>query len=168
MSRFLLPAVVLTAIWALPACARRIEDWPYERLLKEADVVVIARPMSTKATGKVSTANPWEANFVEVETAFEVESALKGKVEGNKLTLLHYRLEPGAQIVNGPLLVKFRTRGLRLDTPKAKAQLGQPSYLLYLKKRADGRFEPLSGQVDPELSVREMYAPLSEDLGKDE
>jgi hypothetical protein len=38
--------------------------------------------------------------------------------------------------------------------------------LLFLKARKDGRYEPLSGQYDPALSVREMYIPSGAFPGK--
>jgi hypothetical protein len=34
-------------------------------------------------------------------------------------------------------------------------------YLLFLKKRGDGRYEPVSGRIDPLLSVRELFNPYS-------
>lgn len=43
--------------------------------------------------------------------------------------------------------------------------LGPPEYLLFLKRTADGRLEPVSGQIDPALSVREMHRPLPAGLG---
>jgi len=35
----------------------------------------------------------------------------------------------------------------------------QPEYLLFLKRRTDGRYEPISGQMDAALSVREVAEP---------
>ena len=32
-----------------PAEARRIEDWPYDKLMKESDLVVFATPVKTEA-----------------------------------------------------------------------------------------------------------------------
>jgi hypothetical protein len=40
-----------------------------------------------------------------------------------------------------------------------KAELGRPEYMLFLRLRKDGRFEPVSGEVDPVLSVRELHPP---------
>ena len=44
--------------------------------------------------------------------------------------------------------------------------LGKPEYLLFLKKGKGGRYEPVSGRTDPALSVRELFHPLPEGLGK--
>ena len=63
--------------------------------------------------------------------------------------------------MNGPLLVSFRRTSLELRTKEGgKLELGVPSYLLFLKARKDGRYEPVSGRVDPELSVRELIGRL--------
>lgn len=43
---------------------------------------------------------------------------------------------------------------------------GRPEYLLFLKRRQDGKYEPLSGRVDPALSIREVFHPRYE-LGED-
>jgi hypothetical protein len=37
----------------------------------------------------------------------------------------------------------------------------KPEYLLFLKRGKDGRYEPVSGRIDPVLCVREMYWPLT-------
>jgi hypothetical protein len=66
----------------------------------------------------------------------------------------------GHRIENGPLLVTFRTKGIHLELAGAPISLGAPEYLLFLKLRKDGRYEPVSGRVDPEFSVRELYTPL--------
>jgi hypothetical protein len=168
MHRLLLPSAL--AMLALPALAhsRLVPDWPYEKLLKEADVVVIGKAVTSKDTKDVSKDNPWKVEFQAVETTFSVEAGLKGKVEGDKLTVLHYKLKPGVSVENGPGLVTFRTKGITLRTKEAKVGLGQPGYLLFLKKGKDGRYEPVSGQVDPELSVKELNSPLPDTLWKGE
>jgi hypothetical protein len=143
-----------------PAHARRLETWSYDRLLKEADVVVIATAVSSKDSGETFKEKDLHVDFLGVETTFSVEAILKGKVEGDKLKVLHYRLKKGVLVDNGPLLVSFRTQGIEVNLKHGHLHLEQPSYLLFLKKRKDGRYEAVSGQIDPRLCVREMYRPL--------
>jgi hypothetical protein len=150
------------------ADARGLESWPYKRLFKEADAVVIGRPVSVADSGETTTDNPWKVPFVGVNTTFAVQTVLKGEAGGDKLQLLHYRLKPGVLIEDGPLLVSFRRHGMTITTNKAQIGLARPEYLLFLKKRKDGRYEPLSGATDPALSVREMYKPLPATLGASE
>jgi hypothetical protein len=45
-------------------------------------------------------------------------------------------------------------------------RLAPPGYLLFLKQGKDGRYEPVSGQIDAELSVKEVNSPLPEVLRK--
>jgi hypothetical protein len=162
----LAPLVILAAVtWPPSAPARGLESWPYRRLLKEADVVVVATALSSADAGESTRDNLWQAELVGVNTTFAVEAVLKGKLEGDRLRVLHYRLRPGVLIEDGPLLVSFRTGGLTLTTKGAKVALSRPSYLLFLKAGKDGRYEPVSGRTDPALSVREMYKPLPEELG---
>lgn len=158
----LVPFVAVVACGLLPqhAAARLIPSWPHDRLLKEAEVVVVATALSSAETGERSTSEPWKCEFLHVNTAFRVSVVLKGELQGEQLTVLHYRLKPGTSVPNGPLLVTFRMRDVVLRSGDAKVGLGVPQYLLFLKKRADGRFEAVTGQIDPALSVRELFHPL--------
>jgi hypothetical protein len=168
MHRPALLAVLSSLVFLGPVHARRIEPWPYKKLLKEADVVVVATALSSKETGEVTKLGGWQTNLLGVDTTFAVEAVLKGEVKGDQLTVFHYRLKPGVHVENGPLLISFRTKRLAIQTKQAKVGLGVPSYLLFLKKRPDGRYEAVSGQIDPKLSVREMHPPLPEGLGEEE
>jgi hypothetical protein len=167
-----LSAIALLAISAAPAFARLLENWPYERLFKEADLVVIARAERTTETKERLSPAGWKVEFIGQETVFTVQTILKGKVKDErKLQVLHYRLPDDVLIANGPLLVSFRTEPLVLkgvvNGRAFKTALGRPEYLLFLRVRPDGRFEPVSGQVDPALSVRELHEPdrFLSDLG---
>jgi hypothetical protein len=164
--RTLLVAVLAAAVFPWPCGARPFPRWPYERLFKESDVVVIARADSSRDSGGVSTDNPWKLQLQGVDTVFSVRAVLKGKVEGNTLTVFHYRIKPreGGDslddvVINGPLLVRFRTKDEKLTPAEAAASFGPHEYMLFLKRRADGRTEPVSGQTDPFLSLREMFTP---------
>ena len=39
-----------------------------------------------------------------------------------------------------------------------KAGIGRPEYMLFLRLRPDGRYEAVSGEVDPVLSIRELHS----------
>ena len=150
----------LLGLAASTAMGRRIENWPYERLFKEADLVVIAKAQETTAAADRLKDNPWKEEFLGQNTTFTVKSILKGKPDGDAIKVLHYKLQEGRRIESGPLLVSFRTKGLHIKTKEVDAHLGIPDYLLFLKVRKDRRYEPVSGPIDPKLSVREVYLPL--------
>lgn len=169
MRKFILKSAVAVAI--LLACeagtsARLIESWPYEKLFKESDLVVIADAVKTEDCADRDAGNPWKIEFVGQNTSFKVHVTLKGKVEGDELKVLHFRLPKGQLVDNGPLLVSFRTTGTNVNLKHAKMILDRPEYMLFLKAGKDGRFEPVSGRVDPEMAVKEMHAPMSHLLEK--
>lgn len=153
--------------------ARKIEIWPYEKLLKEADLVVIARAVSKLATDDKWNSDVFDSDrFTAVETTFELATVLKGK-SVNSFKVLHFEYRnPSRLFEDGPGLVNFLAEtlsvGIRrggetkkegpktLEPTKRKSLMPAPEYLLFLKRRTDGRFEAVSGQVDPNPSVRTL------------
>jgi hypothetical protein len=136
--------------------ARLHEHWPYDRLTKEADAIVIATPLSAHDTAerttlpnivrtdtnKVRSAIP----AIGVETRFTILSVLKGDTNTTDIVFHHLREaeKPSAQD-NGPGLVTF--------DPKEKKR-----FLLFLKRESDGRYAPLTGQTDPATGVKGLGA----------
>jgi hypothetical protein len=79
-----------------------------------------------------------------VETEFTILTVLKGDATLQKFVLHHYReAEPEQVSLNGPGLPSFE--------PKR-----QKAVLLFLKRAADGRYTAVSGQTDPDISVRAL------------
>jgi hypothetical protein len=147
------------------AVGRQIEQWSYERLFREADVVVIARSEGTAASDDRPAESKWANSLTGQRTTFRIDSALKGQVEGDQIVVVHFKKKENVLFENGPLLVAFRTEGSVIEgggMRKYLLKLSRPEYLLFLKKAEGGRFEPVSGQIDPRLSVKEIYDPLPE------
>jgi hypothetical protein len=155
--------VVLTV--SFDAFARAVENWSYERLFKESDLVVIAQPIKSENSVDRSKDNPWKIEFFGLNTTFTVDHAIKGEFKMSTLTVLHYGTD--ASIENGPSLVSFPTNGLSYTIERAGhpgttvTVAGPATYLLFLKKRDDGRYEAVTGQIDPEFSVRELTTPIN-------
>ena len=64
---------------------------------------------------------------------------MKGGKDIRTLVLHHYRLEdPKTAVWNAPALAAFDPNDYH-------------KYLLFLKKEADGRYAPVSGQTDPTM-----------------
>jgi hypothetical protein len=116
--------------------------WSKEEMKFFADLIAAGYVENTKDLDEVVT---W-TNFANlrvrgVETTFLITSISKGSIPTNRVVLHHYRFAITNQmIINGLGFVSFRVG----DTNK---------YLLYLKKDAKGRYEPLTGQIDPDSSV---------------
>lgn len=167
MRTAILFGLALVGGFSLPApraSARLVENWPYEKLLQEAGLVVIAEATGSEDSGDRATLGGWKVEFLGVNTSFRVKATLKGKVEGDSIKVLHFKVKEGVLIANGPSLVSFRTERTSVETKTAQISLPAPHYLLFLKVRKDGRYEPVSGRVDPELSVREVFRPFVSEL----
>lgn len=154
-----------------PASGRLVDSWDYERLFKEADLIVIAAPVGEEKADDAFGRNPWDLEILGVNTAFEVRHVLKGKVDGKQVKVLHFRfapIKPGSGpviIEDGPGFVAFRTKAALVGDGDRKVVLPTPEYLLFLRRLKDGRYEPVSGKTDPRFAVREMSEPLERALG---
>jgi uncharacterized protein (TIGR03067 family) len=156
MKMKLIHSVLATGILMFPALAfgRVVEIWEYERLFKESDLVVIAVPQRTELANDGPPEHSWPLEFVGQNSTFKVKHTFKGRATAEQIKVLHFRfgdkLRKGVksiteplQIVDGPLFVEFRIK------PATE-------YLLFLKSLKDGRYEPVSGRIDPALSVRKF------------
>ena len=164
MSKRFALIVVATAglLLSTRATGRFVEDWPYERLMKESDLVVFATAVKTEATDEKFTHSLWPHELVGQNTTFDIRFALKGEPPKGKLTVLHFKFgglkagvsaDEGWFIINGPSLVVFRPAYVSM----VKNAKWTPEYLLFLRKLKDGRYEPVSGRIDPAFAVREVF-----------
>src|SRR5688500_17772669 len=96
--------VLMVGFAALPssAPARGLEKWPYERLFKAADLVVIARPTGSADCADRCADNLWKQEFIGVNTTLKVAATLKGKPPGETIKVLHFRVRDGVAIEHGP------------------------------------------------------------------
>lgn len=158
-----LAIVASLALSCSRADARRIESWSFQRLKESADLVVVASVASTKQWPEKVQDDLFGKDLEGQLTTFNVAAVFKGQDIGKHIEVVHYRVKEGVLLQDGPILACFRKTGLRLgieavDGVKHKAEVmeGTPYYLLFLKKRSDGKYEPVSGQIDSGLSVRKL------------
>ena len=155
--------------------ARKVEDWSYERLFKESDLVMIGSvegwgPAKMKWPEKIFD----QARFEGQKTAFHPRSVLKGEPVFPCAWVLHFSYKKGAALYeDGPGLVTFLKKPVIIEVKskeegKAKelklqqagrSLISPPEYLLFLKMRKDGFYEPVSGQLDAAFSVRAIFPP---------
>ena len=136
----MIASVLLLAVPSLTQ-SRMMKAWTYQEIFDQADLVVIAHPGATKDAPEKSP--PPDrlpmGGVVAQETEFNIGLVTKGDKNLKQLVLHHYRLsKPEEPIINGPNFVSFN--------PKR-----HQSYLLFLKKEADGRYAPVCGQYEPAL-----------------
>jgi hypothetical protein len=155
--------------------ARVHEVWPTAKLTAKADIIVIARHISTKDAMIGEKAPEQFSDLVGVESRFKVLAVLKGKLEKQEITLFHFRYPKTAWQGEGRAgvaraRVKVRTELISfaqtpdLDGPgllrfERDPDEDPPRYLMFLKKRKDGRYECVSAQVDPDVSVNKLVGP---------
>ena len=155
--------------------ARKVEDWPYERLFKESDLVMIGSIQGWRAAKaewpeKIFDKVRFEAKL----TAFHSLSDLKGEAPFPCIWVLYFCYKKGAiPYEDGPGLVSFPKKPMIIEVkPKeegktkelqlkrtGKSMVSPPEYLLFLKQRKDGNYEPVSGQLDAAFSVRALLPP---------
>jgi hypothetical protein len=130
--------------------ARQIENWPYEKLFKHADLVVVVKPLTVRKAEKTDNARPPDDcdYLTGVVTNFQVLLVVKGQWKDKTMEMVHFRMKEGKVVLNGPLLVAFPT-----GDKKGRALIAKDC-LLFLKKGKDGRLTFVSGQFDPALSVK--------------
>jgi hypothetical protein len=159
-----LTSVVGLVLAAGVAHARIVRDWTYDDLFKESDLIVIANVIETKVTPITDslTENGLEQfgyPYEQLETVLRVRSVVKGKFDHPRLPLVHFRYAAKGlfTIDNGPMLFEFpkSDRWSRIGKRFEEAVHG-PEYLLFLKARKDGKYAPVTGQVDPVRSVRAL------------
>jgi hypothetical protein len=143
--------------------ARFIESWPYDKLFQRADLAVIVRPLSVRDAVAKDKAQPPEGQeqyLIGVVTKFKVLQVVKGEYKPSELELVHFRMKPRAEVViNGPLLASFHTKSVHSEG-NGWSGGAKPDYMLFLKRDKDGRFTFVSGQFDPQLSVKQVVNPL--------
>jgi hypothetical protein len=146
--RFTVKIITITLLIFSTICvaqARLMTPWSYQELYDKADLVIIAKPISTQDTAEKTTLPNIapDVHVVGLSTEFEISVVMKGDKNLKKITLHHYRLaDPNEQFDNGPNLVSF-------DLPKNQSI--STRFLLFLRLEKDGRYAPVSGRTDPAL-----------------
>ena len=126
--------------------ARLTKLWSYQEMFDLADLVAVAKPISTEDTSEKGKLPEGPAvDVVGVTTKLEIHLVMKGDKALKDLRLHHYRQQnPKEVLVNGPDFVSFNFK-----RPQ--------NYLVFLKKASDGRYVPVAGQTDPAgFSIRKL------------
>src|SRR5262249_35805579 len=118
--------------------ARLMEGATFQQMFDKADLVIIAKPLSSTDTEEHTGLPGLDAiHVVGINTKLERVLVLKGDKAVKEFVLHHYRLDKNrAAMGHRPYFSQFK--------PKK-----HEAFLLFLIKKADGRYAPASGQVDP-------------------
>lgn len=148
------------AVWIAsshPTSAFLSRHWTFPDRLEESDIVVVAKLLATRDTGRhtelLELRPPYPA--VEMTTDLQVLSVFKGGPVPAVIRLQHYRHDPSARVggLNGPGLISFASHAPAIRECRAgdvSPRLPSPCYfLLYLRQMAVGLYAPVSGQIAP-------------------
>lgn len=169
--RWLGLAAILAAGSSVPGPAAAADfggaKWTYERLFKDADVVVIAALDSTRETDEVLKVPDSEFEVRVVVSKLDCLCVLKGEVKDKGMEFRYWHPKRGTAIDSIPAPVRLAKRkSYAQDDAMIASEL---HYLLFLRRAKDGRFEAVSGIIGSKYSVREVIRPPSGNLvGADE
>jgi hypothetical protein len=173
---------LLFGLFAIHSLGRLTRPWTYEDLLAESDFVGLLEPLANQpakdvftievsATGG-SAGKADKVSYHGIDTRFRIEAILKSDGKATKeLTVLHFsqeHAETGFAVVDGPSFIYFTVGPLQyekrvLKDKKVISEItvlqGEPLWLAFLKRRAGGRYEPVSGREDPDESFFELHKP---------
>lgn len=121
--------------------ARAVRTWSDQELFDKSDLVVIATPTATSDTKEHGAHTSRDDQpVIGVDTKFAVTSVLKGEKDTKTVILHHYRADT-MEVPNAPTFVSFALKKKR-------------TFRLFLVRQADGRYAPVAGQLDPDMSIR--------------
>lgn len=168
MNRLFAAILLLTLALPTPTWSRNSGAMPYDRLAERAEVIAIIEAMWNRPADDLFPGeNPGPSpRYQAINTGFKVRAFLKGGEAPKELTLLHfdYASDPaiivnGAQFIEFPLGPREYEKPAPKNQPNAKPTLAYadaPVWLAFLKRRSDGRYEPVNDQYDSRHSFREL------------
>lgn len=154
-------------------------------LFAHADLVVVVEPIKNeKAADRFPHPERYglkQENFEAVLTTFQVHAVFKGRdrslkkpkegyTEMGAIRVVHFHYAPGKGVIVNPAgFVYFgigpATFEFRRLAPNREESLGQrgniqPRWLAFLKRKPDGRYEPMGDAYDPDVAFLELHEPL--------
>jgi hypothetical protein len=160
---------VLLGVPIPSALARILPAWGYEKLLAAADVVVIIEALEVQPAKDEFPKDAYGAwrGYEASNARFRVRGILKNNGEAMKeLTVLHFHYPKGTLVANGAQFIRFPVGPITYEKrPMKDGKVIEgsvervqytPQWLAFLKRRPDGRYEPVSGQYDACMSFEEL------------
>lgn len=148
------------------------KTWSYSELEKAADVVMIATLRSQKS-GAVAS-----GGSVIVTSTVDIAAVLKGSLKEETCEVVHLRRADGVLDLSNKRYPRIE-KTLRVPEYATVVVDGKesfsnsigtreitPEYLIFLKRRSDGRFTLVSGDDDGASSVRMLSRGVAEHVAK--
>lgn len=159
------------AMMACLAHGRLVKVWTHEELAAGADAIAVIAAVNIEKTDLPLPADfpkgVAKENYQAWVTTCKVLAGFEGVVaEHKELRIVHFTYSDQINIVsNGAQFMKFTVGPVerevetvengRSEGRRSWKQL-KPQWLAYLKRREDGRYEPVSGNYDATDSFKEL------------
>ena len=152
----------------------RPKVWTYRELAAAADTIVVAT-LKTRETGRADLYHGETQHDVVLST-FDVSAVFRGDVALETLEIVHFGPRPDVIYLYDFRMAGFQTWAYRPGTRLVRVEMGekptpfnpadtktyQPEYLIFLKRRDDGRYALATGVNDEESSVQILKRPESD------
>jgi hypothetical protein len=145
--------------------------WSYSQLVDASDLIAIIEPIANQQAEDEFIGEAYghpKTDFSATDTRFRTHAVLKSS--GNspeEITVLHFSYSTHVQgDADGAMFIKFligplqyEKRNLKDEKPVGSVTVFKesPVWLAFLKRRADGRYEPVTGHFDSSRSFREIH-----------
>jgi hypothetical protein len=141
---FWTPSAFFLTVLLMPS-----RDWTAQDLFNKADSVIIC---TASTPVPVDNTDEFFPDYLQqLESTLQVSAVFKGDPNLKVAQLVHfeYRQDVRNTPGNGPTFIVLGTeaRSSKGGPPQ------KPQYLVFVRLRKDGRFEPVTGNVDPNPSV---------------
>jgi hypothetical protein len=169
--RILIAVLLVSCFGSVRCIARGLRTWSYTQLVDASDLVAIIEPIENQPAQDDFVGEAYghpKSDFSATDTRFRVHSVFKSR--GNspeEITVLHFSYSTHVQgVADGAIFIKFligplqyEKRDLKDEKPVGGVTVFHepPVWLAFLKHRADGRYEPVTGHFDSGLSFREIH-----------
>lgn len=161
-------AILLPGSTATSPTTRIRDTWPAAKLTGKSELIVIAKLAKTEDSPKTDKISKQYEQMIGINSTFSVLAVVKGRYDKKEMTLLHFRnpTQVGdesprpARGADGKIIKTSWTQQNDIDPPELVdlnwLKEKNARFLMFLKRRPDGRFECISGQIDPVLSVSKL------------
>jgi hypothetical protein len=157
--RLLVLIALIGAMLAIPdrAIPADFGHWPYERLFKESDVVLIGTYEETKDADEIYNVPDSDIKVRIVKSKLKSDQVLKGEFKGDSIEFRHWAPLRGHSVDGAPSPLRLAERKVYTQNDKHIDVTLQ--YLVFLRRTKDGQYEPVSGIIGAVFAIKELHRP---------
>ncbi|QEG40184.1 hypothetical protein [Roseimaritima ulvae] len=152
---------LVTLLSLSPVNAQGVRGWRQQECFDKSDFVAIVNAEQAVQVPNtlpiVAKDKSNAATFQQHETKLNVVSVLKGKDRPKSVVLIQLLPRPGYEGMGGfPSTIRIRRKTVNPSVDN------KATYLVYLSARDDGKYEPVTGHIDPAQSMRRLVTEVED------